>query len=134
AWKLAGRVVELPPMQIACSGIGRSATLEEWLKLAEQAEHTLPRHAREPVRNGLENLHRLFSQAPELGSLIDPTELPSDLIAADFETLQPFLDEVFKRETTDVELYERAVAAQGMAKAADLLAGEYTLVTTNVPY
>jgi hypothetical protein len=134
AWKLAGRVIELPPMQIACSGIGPSATLEEWLKLAEQAEHTLSRHAREPVRNGLENLHRLFSQAPELGSLIDPTELPSDMFAADYETLQPFLDEVFKRESADVEMRERAVAAQGMAKAADLLAGEYQLVITNVPY
>ncbi|MFV1964458.1 MAG: Eco57I restriction-modification methylase domain-containing protein, partial [Pirellulaceae bacterium] len=134
AWKMAGRVIDLPPLNIACSGIGPSATLDEWLELAEKAEHTLPRHAREPVRNGLENLHRLFSQAPVLGSLIDPTELPSDMFAADYETLQPFLEEVFEREAADVEARERAVAAQGMAKAADILGGDYHLVITNVPY
>lgn len=134
AWKFVGRVIDLPPLEIACSGIGPSATLDEWLKLAERAEHNLPRHAREPVRNGLENLHRLFSHAPTLGSLIDPTELPSDMFAADYDTLQPFLKEVFEREASDVELRERAVAAQGMVKAADLLAREYTLVITNVPY
>jgi len=109
-----------------------AGTFDGWPKTA--AELTLPRHAREPVRNGLENLYRLFSQALELGSLIDPTELPSDLIAADYETLQPFLDGIFQHESADVEIRERAVAAQGMVKAADLLARDYTLVITNVPY
>ncbi len=133
-WKMTGRVIDLPSLNIACCGIGPSATLDEWLTLAEQAEHTLPAHAREPVCNGLENLHRLFSQASELGSLIDPSELPSDMFAADYETLQPFLEEVFQRESADAEARELAVAAQGMVRASELLAGEYHLVITNVPY
>ena len=37
-------------------------------------------------------------------------------------------------EKADDETRERAIAAAGMVKAGDLLAGEYTLVITNVPY
>ena len=36
--------------------------------------------------------------------------------------------------TTDDTTHERAVAAAGMVKAAELLAREYTVVITNVPY
>ena len=94
----------------------------------------LPAIAR-PLKNGLRNLHAQFSKAPELGSLIDPTELPGDLIAADYETMLPFLADVMTQEAKgDSESFERAVAAQGMAKAAEILAGDYTLVITNVPY
>ncbi len=94
----------------------------------------MPRGGREPIQNGLLNLHQLFSQAPTLGSLINPSELPSDLIAADYETIKPYLTEILKVEKADDETRERAIAAAGMVKAADLLAGEYTLVITNVPY
>ena len=75
-----------------------------------------------------------FSHRPVLGFLIDPHQLPSNLIAADYETLQPYLAAALTAEHTDEETHERAVAAQGMVKAADLLAGEYHLVITNVPY
>ena len=51
----------------------------------------MPPVGREAIKNGLLNLHRLFSQAPTLGSLINPAELPADLIAADYETIQPYL-------------------------------------------
>ena len=93
-----------------------------------------PAVGREAIKNGLLNLHRLFSQAPTLGSLINPAELPADLIAADYETIQPYLAAILKAEKADDETRERAIAAAGMVKAADLLAGEYTLVITNVPY
>jgi len=87
------------------------------------------------VSNGLTNLHCLFSQAPELGSLIDPAQLGAggELFSADWETLQPFLAAAMSTEKDD-DTHERAVAAQGMAKAAEILSGEYTLVITNVPY
>ena len=140
AWRMVGRVMELPELNIACSGLGPQSTEEQWLKLAEQAPDAwkrLPAHARGPVRNGLANLHRLFSQAPELGSLIEPEELPADLITADYETLRPFLDEVFKVEAGDDEAHERVVAARGMTKTAQILIGPsdgYALVLTNVPY
>lgn len=146
AWRLAGKHMVLPELHIACSGVGPNCSEEQWIKLAEaklsasrrSASPTaplLPAIGREPLKNGLRNLHAQFSKAPELGSLIDPTELPGDLIAADYETMLPFLADVMTQEAKgDSESFERAVAAQGMAKAAEILAGDYTLVITNVPY
>jgi hypothetical protein len=130
----AGGYLPLPDLHIACTGIGPQATQEQWLKLAEQSGMPTRADQRERVKNGLLNLHRLFSQAPTLGSLITPTELPADLMTADYETIQPYLAAALAAETHDYDTHERAVAAAGMVKAADLLSGEYTLVITNVPY
>ena len=130
----AGGYRPLPELHIACTGIGPQSTQEQWVKLVEQSGIPMPAVGREAIKNGLLNLHRLFSQAPTLGSLINPAELPADLIAADYETIQPYLAAVLRAEKADDETRERAVAAAGMVKAADLLAGEYTLVVTNVPY
>jgi len=124
----------LPDLHVACTGIGPQSTAEEWVNLAEQSGIPMPTVGREAIKNGLLNLHRLFSQAPTLGSLIDPAELPADLIAADYETIHPYLAAILKTEKADDETRERAIAAAGMVKAADLLAGEYHLVVTNVPY
>ncbi len=79
------------------------------------------------------NLHQLFSQAPTLGSLINPSELPADLITADYETIQPYLAAIFKAEKTDDETRERAIAAAGMVKAADLLAANTHLLSRMCP-
>lgn len=133
AWKHTG-FRQLSGVHIACSGIGPQSTEEQWLKLLEETKRPIPALAREPIKEGLLNLHSLFSKAPMLGSLIDPSQLPADLIAADYETLQPYLAEILSKENTDNEIHERAIAAAGMIKAAELLAGEYTLVITNVPY
>lgn len=130
----AGGYRELPELNIACTGIGPQSTQEQWVKLAEQSGIPMPTVGREAIKNGLLNLHRLFSQAPTLGSLINPAELPADLIAADYETIQPYLTAVLKAEKADDEARERAIAAAGMVKAADLFASDYTLVITNVPY
>ncbi len=125
---------ELPPLNIACTGIGPQATEDEWLRLAEQSGKPMTALSREPILNGLRNLHALFSNAPTLGSLIDPNQLSADLISADYETLHPYLAAALKAETSDDDAHERAVAAAGMVKATELLAGEYTLVITNVPF
>ncbi len=130
----AGGYRPLPELHVACTGIGPQSTEEQWLKLAEQSGIPMPSVGREAIKNGLLNLHRLFSQAPTLGSLINPAELPGDLIAADYETIQPYLTAIRAVEKADDETRERAIAAAGMVKAADLLAGDYTLVVTNVPY
>ena len=53
---------------------------------------------------------------------------------ADFEALQPLLERALARESGNLDDTERATAAQGMARAADMLADTYTLVITNVPY
>src|SRR5271157_3776762 len=60
----------LPPLNVACTGIGPQASEEQWLRLAEESGKRMSVLAREPIRNGLLNLHALFSDAPTLGSLI----------------------------------------------------------------
>jgi hypothetical protein len=84
-------------------------------------------------------LHSLFKDAPVLGSLINPRAQGGDLIEADFHELTPLLtaalaqteNQKAKFENDAVEL---AVIAQGLTKAVELLAGQFTLVITNVPY
>jgi len=130
AWRLAGRPIELPTLQIACSGLALGGTKKEWLELAG---------GEEKLRGGMTRLYELFEKAPELGSLIDPHTLTRDLSTrdmyiAEFSDLQPLLAAALKRERRDEDQAERAVTAQGMARAAELLAGQYTLVITNVPY
>lgn len=130
----AGGYRPLPELHIACTGIGPQATEEQWLRLAEQSGMPTQTDEQERIKNGLLNLHRLFSQAPTLGSLIDPKQIRAGVFAADYETIQPYLAAVLKAEKADDETHEQAIAAAGMVKAADLLAGKYTLVITNVPY
>jgi hypothetical protein len=150
AWKLAGVGGEhfaIPEMHIACSGLAPNCSQEQWLKLADtrmsmSRRSASPTHAllptigREPLRNTLRDMHDLFSKGPELGSLIDPTATAGTLGSADWETVKPFLTDVLAEESKggDADALERAVAAQGMAKAAEVLSGDYTLVITNVPY
>ena len=69
-----------------------------------------------------------------LGSLIDPNQLSADLISRRLRDVAALSGRRAEGQTTDDDPHERAVAAAGMAKAAELLAGEYTLVATNVPY
>ena len=125
AWRLTGRPIDLPPLGIACSGLAVGTPKAEWVALAGNDER---------LRTGMERLYALFQQAPELGSLIDPTALGGDFFAADFAALRPLLTKAFAREAGDAEGAERAVAAQGMAQAAELLATPHTLAITNVPY
>jgi hypothetical protein len=145
AWKLGGYQKDLS-LNLACSGLGLHAKKEDWLKLAERAAQT---NALAPesdllgtreetllsqkLKAGMERLYQLFQKAPVLGSLINPRSLGGDLLMAEFHDLQPLLAEALQRETGD-EAHELAVTAQGVAKAAEILSGYYTLVGTNVPY
>jgi hypothetical protein len=88
----------------------------------------------EPVKRTMESLHELFSQAPVLGSLIDPSRLRVHFSQPDFKTVAPLLSAVLQAENATEEARERIIAAAGMVKAATLLAGKYSLVVTNVPY
>jgi hypothetical protein len=142
----AGGYRALPELKIACTGIAPHASKEQWLKLGEEiaAKGGMPADrnlfgAEEsllsgPIKKTMEALHELFSQAPVLGSLINPTKLRADLFHADYKSVAPLLSAVLGAQRTDDEIRERAIAAAGMAKAADLLGGKYTLVITNVPY
>jgi len=129
ALKLAGYQA-LPSLNMACSGLAPSATEAEWEALAADNYR---------ARNGMAHLHRLFKDAPVLGSLINPRAQVGNLIEAEFHALAPLLtaalasseNQKAKFENDAVEL---AVIAQGLAKAAELLAGQFTIVITNVPY
>ena len=145
-WPAAGGYRRLPDLNIACSGLAPNTPRDEWTRLAEDAadagglppkrdllgvEDTL---MSAPLRHSLGALHDLFVQAPLLGSLIDPRVVEADLFQHDYESARVLLGALLEREHGSEEQTERAVAAQGMARAAELLAGRYHLVVTNVPY
>ncbi len=129
AWTFpeAGGYRDLPPLNIACSGLSISAKREDWIALAG----TDPR-----LKSGMARLFALFEDAPILGSLIDPT-MGSDmpLLSAEYGELEPLLAKALEKETDlDPEKRELGITAQGIAAAARFLGGHYHVVVTNVPY
>ena len=144
AWRHIG-YRQLPALHLACAGLSLGVTKAEWLKLAERAAQALPVPPKtdlpgtegnlfsDAMKRGFERLYNLFARAPWLGSLIDPSAASGDLIEQGFADLEPLLREVLAKADT-AEVAEMAVAAQGLAKAGEILAGHFTLVVTNVPY
>ncbi len=126
AWRMVG-YRPLPRLDLACSGVGINAREEDWLKLCGTDTR---------LRGAMQQLFSLFSDAPTLGSLIDPRRIGGDLFASEFIEVQPLLERALSNEKVKVEdaSYELAVAAQGLVQAARLLARQFTLVATNVPY
>jgi hypothetical protein len=124
AWRRVGYRT-LPPMNIACSGLAPNAREADWLAMAGDNGK---------LRRGMERLYRLFQDAPVLGSLINPHAAEADLLVAGFRELQPLLERALAQEAKDDTAHEMAVTARGLAKAAEILAGQFTLVATNVPY
>jgi hypothetical protein len=124
AWRRVGHC-KLPAMNLACSGLAPNAKKEDWLKLAGDNDR---------LQRGMARLHALFKDAPLLGSLIDPRLSADDMFVADYHELQPLLEKALSQETKDDTAHEMAVTARGLAKAAETLAGQFTLVATNVPY
>ena len=124
AWKVAGYQA-LPPLHLACSGLAPRGTEAEWIAIAGEDDR---------VRRGMVRLHSLFKDGPLLGSLINPSAQGGSLIEAEFHELAPLLEEVLAHESRDDNTHEMAVTARGVAKAAEILAGQFTLVATNVPY
>jgi hypothetical protein len=122
AWKLAGHQV-LPTLNLACSGLSPAGTEADWVTLAGTSDR---------LRRGMVRLYNLFSGAPLLGSLINPHVATESLIEASFQEMQPLLSNALA--SSEGEVSELAVTAQGLAKAAEILASHFTLVVTNVPY
>ena len=148
AWKFAGHCA-LPPLNIACCGLGINARKEDWLRLAERAASASPLAPDRDLlgtseetllsvklKSGMEQMFDLFQKAPDLGSLINPNTLGGDLITAGFHELQPLLQQALQSEEikADDTLNEMGVTARGLAQAAEILAGHFNLVATNVPY
>ena len=124
AWKRVGYCA-LPAMNLACSGLAPNTREAEWLKIADDNQK---------LQRGMERLYRLFQKAAVLGSLINPRADEGDLLVAAFHELQPLLEKALSQEAKDDTTHEMAVTAHGLAKAAEILAGQFTLVATNVPY
>ena len=127
AWKVGG-YRELPLPNVACSGIPVSGQIEAWTKLAA---------GNGDMKRTLERLHGLFVNAPDLGSLINPADVPVSerMFTPEFAKVAPILHDALARERVDDPV--GAVfgsAALGAARAAELMARQYTLVATNVPY
>jgi hypothetical protein len=124
AWRRAGHS-RLPAMHLACSGLAPNSKREDWLALTEAAPH---------LRFQMGSLYDLFEKAPILGSLINPRADKAVTYGDAFHDLQPLLEKALAQEAKDDAAHEMAVTAQGIAKAAEILAGQFTLVATNVPY
>jgi hypothetical protein len=124
AWQRTGYIM-LPPMNLACCGLSPNADEDQWLKLGGRNER---------LETGMASLYQLFQNAPFLGSLVNPRAEEGDLLVAAFHELKPLLEKALARETNDETAVEMAVTARGLAKAAEILAGKFTLVATNVPY
>jgi hypothetical protein len=126
AWK-AGGYRQLPIPHIACSGIPVAGQLETWTTLAGNDDR---------LSITLESLYELFRNAPDLGSLINPTYVPMQkrLFQADYTEVEQLLKLALAKEKDDPTAAVFGAAAEGVAKAAMLLARTYTLVVTNVPY
>ncbi|MBI4233820.1 MAG: SAM-dependent DNA methyltransferase, partial [Chloroflexi bacterium] len=141
AWKWGG-YGPLPPLNLACCGLSLDAKREDWLKLAEHAAQASSLAPERDLLGSEENLltkqlrfamgalYDLFQKAPVLGSLINPRRDKAVTYATAFHELQPLLEQALKSESADETVHELAVTAQGMAKAAEILAGQFHLVAT----
>lgn len=125
AWKYpgAGGYRVLPELNIACSGLSVSVAKEEWKQLGL---------GQRGLTIALDLMHDHFRDAPVLGSLLNPAKTDAAKVVH-WEELAGALDQALHQEQSEAQ-QEVAVVAQGLAKAAILLAGRYHLVITNVPY
>lgn len=125
AWRYpdAGGYRALPELHLACSGLSVSVGKEEWKKLGLGKKN---------LSLALEWMHDIFQHAPVLGSLINPARSDAAKIIQ-WDELSNTLADALKQERTEAQ-HEAAVVAQGLAKAAILLSGQYQWVITNVPY
>ena len=123
----AGGYRPLPALNVACSGLAPSASKADWRRLA--GDDRL-------LAQALDRLYEAFKQAPTLGSLVDPVGATDDLGLDRFTDTLPRLVRALERDRTLFAGDDAAegVVAAGLAEAARLLAGAYTLVVTNVPY
>lgn len=140
AWRYpdAGGYRSLPELHLACSGLSIAAARDEWKELSRKA-------GKQNLSIALDWMYQTFQDAPVLGSLINPRRSKAAQIAP-WSELQQLLGEALTQDETNQQnqadgdnsaltnRLEAGIVAKGLAKAAELLAGEYTWVITNVPY
>lgn len=140
AWRYpqAGGYRSLPELHLACSGLSIAAARDEWKELSRKA-------GKQNLTIALDWMYQTFQDAPVLGSLINPRRSNAAKIAQ-WSELQQLLGEALTQDQANQQSHadaemsaltnrlEAGIVAQGLAKAAELLAGQYTWVITNVPY
>jgi hypothetical protein len=119
AWRRVGHC-KLPAMNLACSG------------LAPNTGRTGCRLPATINSEGHGRLHTAFQGRRCWAA--SSTRAGERFADAAFHELQPLLEKALAQETKDDTAHEMAVTARGLAKAAEILAGQFTLVATNVPY
>lgn len=129
AWKYPGAegYRPLPELHLACTGLSVSVAKEEWKQLG-LGKHNLT--------IALDWMHDTFRDAPVLGSLLNPAKADAAKLVK-WEELSTTLKQALENEQQGEQgeaQHEAAVVAQGLAKAATLLADQYQWVITNVPY
>lgn len=136
AWRYpnAGGYRALPELHLACSGLSVQAAKEEWKQLAADNNKS----GKKNLSIALDWLHDSFQDAPVLGSLINPAKSKAANIVP-WAELQQALNTALTQENDSAndkssDQQEATVVAQGLAKAASLLSGQYSWVITNVPY
>ncbi|WP_294105854.1 Eco57I restriction-modification methylase domain-containing protein, partial [Thiolapillus sp.] len=113
----------LPELNLACSGLSVSVAKEEWKQLGLGKKN---------LTIALDWMHDTFKDAPVLGSLLNPAKTDAAKLVH-WDEFSHTLEQALQQEQAD-EQQEATVVAQGLAKAATLLAGQYQWVVTNVPY
>lgn len=124
AWRRIG-FCTLPALNLACCGLAPNVDKQDWVRLA-QGDGKL--------ESSMEQLYEFFEQAPVLGSLINPASDKRSLLEAAFDEVKPLLDKALESESEDIGTIEMAVTASGLTKAAQILASNFTLIATNVPF
>lgn len=121
AWRYpgAGGYRVLPELQLACSGMSINEAQKEWKDLAKGDE---------ALSDAISWMQHTFKDAPTLGSLVEPSQNLKDGQTPPWELLQQVIANKASASS------EAKAAAQGLAKAAALLADKYHWVVTNVPY
>ena len=130
----------MPAPKVACCGLKVAAKPEDWMALVP-ADAPNAAYLRQEMRL----LHASFSQAPLLGSLLDPARsLRNDLATSGFDTLRELLQTALadERPTSlagrdneqEDDAWDIALTAKGLLEAALLLGSRYHFVVTNVPY
>jgi hypothetical protein len=132
---------DMPAPHIACCGLKVAASAAEWESLVPDSLSN-----KELLRQELRGLHGVFSQAPLLGSLLDPVRSlgGGSLGLFHFDALKTLLERALATEApatqwrtgseVDDASWDLALTARGLLDAAQLLEGRYHLVITNVPY
>lgn len=131
---------DMPAPQVACCGLKVAAKSDDWMALVPD---DAPNSAY--LRQELRLLHASFTQAPLLGSLLDPARsLKNDLATTNFDILRDLLERALAAEQPTTlsghanelqdDTWDLVLTARGLLDAARLLNTRYHLVVTNVPY